>query len=366
MIVPNKSMSSQFTQTPYIGSSYNASSTANTDRTHLWASPNAKKLKSFRFTLDSSAPQIVNARAKRFNTITDESDTDNFVVFNQNKKGKRKFIDDTVLYLDHGSSTFVFNTEFADINIKDSFTTTSVPQVETNATVFLGEETRASIEWWDDMTKSTDRKQIEIYGFNEDDFIETRYLDSFQNTLDFKLEQDGDDVVIKYRNNLSANANDDSLYSVLRIKSIELDQIEDQISELPDGYNLEPEDEVQNNESEIADPEMQDLDYDAILLTLPDVFVEINSFDPSNGKIIVFKSQFGLPTNNDPMIKFAKSNKKALALAGTDADFVYAEKKGILYFNENESLQGWGAGGEVLELTEKPKLTSDNFQFFDI
>ena len=364
MIIPNKSMGSQFRQTPYVGS-YSSSSSANTNKTHLWASPNFNKLQSFRFALDSVAPQIVDARAKRFNTITDESDTDNFVVFNQNRKGKRQYIDDTILYLDHGSSTFVFNTEFADINIGDPFSTTSVPQIETNATVFLGEETRASIEWWDDMSTSTDRKQIDIYGFNENDFIETRYIDSGSlNYLDYKLEQDGGDVVIKYRNNLSANANDDSLYSVLRLKSVELDEIEDQISDLPYEYNLEPVDQAQNDESEIAEPPPQELDYDAILL-YPGVSATIDSFDAGDGKITILKSAFGLTTVDDPVIKFVGTKNQALALADTDADFVYAKKNGLLYFNENESLQGWGAGGEILELTEKPKLVLDNFQFFD-
>jgi len=343
--------------------SYLDSSSLNTNETHHWISPNFKKLWSFDLRLNSVAPQVVNTRALRFNFIVDGSDTDNFVVFNDNKKWKGdKYSDDNRLSLESGNSTFIFNTNGADINIKDR---SLGPGFETNSTIFLGQETKASIEWFDPMGSNDDRKVIVVYGFDDDDFIDTRYITSFQNSLDYKIEQEGEDVVIKYKNILSKDADDDSLYSVLRIKSIDLGEIEDQISELPDGYNLDPEDDVQNNESEIMEPDTQGLDHDAILLTVPDVFVKIDSFDPINGKIYVYKSQFDLPTDDDPVINFARSKKKALKLAETNADFVYVEKKGLLYFNENESVQGWGAGGEILELTEKPKLTSDNFQFFD-
>lgn len=365
MIVPNKMMRSQFTQTPYTGF-YSSSSSANTNKTHLWASPDFKKLKSFGFTLDSVAPQIVDARAKRFNTITDESDSDNFVVFNQNKKGRRKYTDDTTLYLKHGSSTFVFNTEGADINIDDKFTTTRVPQIETNATIFLSKDTKAAVEWWSDMTTSTDRKRIDIYGFNDDDYIDTRYLDSFQNSLDYKLEQDGNDVVIKYRNNLSADADDDSLYSELRIKSSELDQVKDQISELPDNYNSSPQEKKEPADSEVetdtpgAPPENKNI------VIIPGFPQTVDNFDADNGKIIGSTSFFGLPTSEDPVIKFVDRKKKAFTLSNTDADFVYAKKNGILYFNENKMDPGWGAGGEILELTEMPKLTGENFEFLTI
>ena len=121
---------------------------------------------------------------------------------------------------------------------------------------------------------------------------------------------------------------------------------------------------AQNDESAIAEPPTQELDYDAILL-YPGVTATIDSFDASDGKITIFKSAFGLSTVDDPVIKFVGTKKQALVLADTEADFVYAKKNGLLYFNENESLQGWGAGGEILELTEKPKLVLDNFQFFD-
>ena len=342
-------------------SSYLDSSSQNTNETHNWISPEFKKLWSFDLTLDSVAPQVVNTRALKFNDIKDSSNTDNFVVFNYNKKWKgEKYKDDNRLFLDSGNSTFIFNTTGADIQIGRS-------GFESSSTIFLGGETQATIDWPNGMTLEDNRKVIAVYGFDDDDFIETRYINTFQNSLDYKLEQEGEDVVIKYKSSLSKNADDDSLYSEIRIKSVELDEIEDQISELPDGYNSEPEDEVQNDESQIAEPETPVLDYDPImLLFVPDRVVEIDSFDSSNGKITVFRSSFGLSIDDDPVIKFVKSKRQALALSDTDADFVYAEKKGLLYFNENESLQGWGAGGEIIELTEKPKLTSENFQFFDI
>ena len=57
-------------------------------------------------------------------------------------------------------------------------------------------------------------------------------------------------------------------------------------------------------------------------------------------------------------------NKKALAkLAKKDIDFLYDEKKGCLYFNENGADKGFGDGGIIAVLKGAPELDSSNLRF---
>ena len=50
-------------------------------------------------------------------------------------------------------------------------------------------------------------------------------------------------------------------------------------------------------------------------------------------------------------------------LAKQDFDFLYDEKKGGLYFNENGANKGFGDGGIIAILKGAPELTSDNLEF---
>ena len=60
----------------------------------------------------------------------------------------------------------------------------------------------------------------------------------------------------------------------------------------------------------------------------------------------------------------AGKNKKAVKkLAQQDFDFLYDQKKGGLYFNENGSDKGFGEGGIIAILKGAPDLTSDNIFF---
>ena len=52
------------------------------------------------------------------------------------------------------------------------------------------------------------------------------------------------------------------------------------------------------------------------------------------------------------------SGKKALA---SSKEFVYHEKKGLLYFNENGKEKGWGDGGLFVKLQGAPELTQSDF-----
>ena len=42
-------------------------------------------------------------------------------------------------------------------------------------------------------------------------------------------------------------------------------------------------------------------------------------------------------------------------------DFVYDEKKGLLYFNENGKEKGWGDGGLFVKLQGAPELGTNDF-----
>ena len=50
-------------------------------------------------------------------------------------------------------------------------------------------------------------------------------------------------------------------------------------------------------------------------------------------------------------------------LAKQDFDYLYDQKKGGLYLNENGSEKGFGNGGIAAILKGAPNLTSDNLEF---
>ena len=52
-----------------------------------------------------------------------------------------------------------------------------------------------------------------------------------------------------------------------------------------------------------------------------------------------------------------------MVLAKQDFDFLYDQKKGGLYFNENDSNKDFGDGGIITILKGNPDLTSNNLDF---
>ena len=58
-----------------------------------------------------------------------------------------------------------------------------------------------------------------------------------------------------------------------------------------------------------------------------------------------------------------KNGKAIKNLASQDFDFLYDEKKGGLYFNENGAEKGFGDGGIIAILEGAPELTSENIEF---
>ena len=90
-----------------------------------------------------------------------------------------------------------------------------------------------------------------------------------------------------------------------------------------------------------------------------DVFT---GFNPLTDILKIDIGSFG----KDNLSSFAsgKNNKTVKKkLAKQDYDFLYDEKKGGLYFNENGADKGFGDGGIIAILNGSPDLTSGNLEF---
>ena len=89
---------------------------------------------------------------------------------------------------------------------------------------------------------------------------------------------------------------------------------------------------------------------------------KITNFNPSTDTLEIDTYSFGI----DSSATFAAgANKKEVkkVLAKQDFDFLYDQKKGGLYFNENGADKGFGDGGIIAILKGAPELTSSNLQF---
>ena len=89
---------------------------------------------------------------------------------------------------------------------------------------------------------------------------------------------------------------------------------------------------------------------------------KITSFNPSTDTLEIDTDSFGI----DSSATFASGkNKKTVKkkLAKQNFDFLYDEKKGGLYFNENGAYKGFGDGGIIAILKGAPDLTSGNLEF---
>ena len=89
---------------------------------------------------------------------------------------------------------------------------------------------------------------------------------------------------------------------------------------------------------------------------------KITNFNPSIDTLEIDTDSFGI----DSAATFASGkNKKAVKkkLTKLDIDFLYDQKKGGLYFNENGADKGFGDGGIIAILQGSPALTSDNLEF---
>ena len=87
---------------------------------------------------------------------------------------------------------------------------------------------------------------------------------------------------------------------------------------------------------------------------------QIKDFDPEAGDSILLDNDlFGL--GKKIKLKSYGSRNKVKKAAKSKNDFLYDEKKGLLYFNENGKQKGWGDGGLFTKLQGAPDLGADDF-----
>lgn len=89
---------------------------------------------------------------------------------------------------------------------------------------------------------------------------------------------------------------------------------------------------------------------------------KITNFNPSVDTLEIDTDSFGI--DNSATFAAGKNKKEVKKkLAKQDFDFLYDQKKGGLYFNENGADKGFGDGGIVAILKGAPDLTSGNLEF---
>ena len=88
---------------------------------------------------------------------------------------------------------------------------------------------------------------------------------------------------------------------------------------------------------------------------------KITGFKPNTDSLEIDTNSFGI--DGSPTFAAGKNKKGVKKLAKQDFDFLYDEKKGGLYFNENGADKGFGDGGIIAILKGAPDLTSDNLEF---
>ena len=124
---------------------------------------------------------------------------------------------------------------------------------------------------------------------------------------------------------------------------------------------------IEGSESGTHSPPNSETPINNELITQPSKFKiknidKITNFNPSTDTLEIDTASFGI----DSSATFASGkNKKAVKkkLAKQDFDFLYDEKKGGLYFNENGADKDFGEGGIIAILKGAPELTSDNLEF---
>ena len=88
---------------------------------------------------------------------------------------------------------------------------------------------------------------------------------------------------------------------------------------------------------------------------------KITNFNPLTDTLEIDSDSFGIDSSATFTVEKNKKQVK-IKLAKQDFDFLYDEKKGGLYFNENCSDKGFGDGGIVAILKGGPDLTASNLE----
>jgi polyhydroxybutyrate depolymerase len=134
-----------------------------------------------------------------------------------------------------------------------------------------------------------------------------------------------------------------------------------------DWYNNPLNDDIlsspKNNSEESSDEDVSNTN----ILEKPSKFSKksadkITNFNPSADTLEIDTESFGID-NSATFAAGASKKEVKKVLAKQDVDFLYDEKKGGLYFNENGSDKGFGDGGIIAILKGAPDLTASNLEF---
>ena len=88
---------------------------------------------------------------------------------------------------------------------------------------------------------------------------------------------------------------------------------------------------------------------------------QLTNFDPSKDALDIDSDSFSI--GDSVTFKVGKNSKSIKKLANENFDFLYDQRKGGLYFNENGADKGFGNGGINAILKGAPDLTSSNLEF---
>ena len=87
---------------------------------------------------------------------------------------------------------------------------------------------------------------------------------------------------------------------------------------------------------------------------------KVKDFDSNEGdSVLLDKDVFDL--GKRVKLKTVTGKKAAKNTTGSKEDFVYDDKKGLLYYNENGKEEGWGDGGLFAKLQGAPELGASDF-----
>ena len=95
------------------------------------------------------------------------------------------------------------------------------------------------------------------------------------------------------------------------------------------------------------------------------MIAEFNAKKVSKVKAVDPDANYSVEGTDGGSFAIASTKKELKQLMKSDAEVVYDESKGKLFFNENGTAKGWGAkkvGGLLAKFKSKPELTADNFE----
>ena len=87
---------------------------------------------------------------------------------------------------------------------------------------------------------------------------------------------------------------------------------------------------------------------------------KVKDFDSEEGdSVLVDKDVFDL--GKKIKLTVVTGRKSSKGKAKSKKDFIYDDKKGLLYYNENGKEEGWGDGGLFARLQGAPELSASDF-----